>query len=261
MDILNIVDGLEQSERLFFSRVIDKIKRVERIHSISSTSFLDPYQQKVIDSILNQFQGVQGIFKGGYPYAERKLLILKPFYYQIDELPEFISCLRIIGNSKSCELKHKDFLGGILGMGITREKVGDIVLDGKNRCFCFVCSDMVDYLNFNLQKIGNSKVSVEKVDISSIDIPEKEYKKFDAIVSSLRLDAVISAAYRLSRKMSAEYITNRSAKINWQIVDDVSKQVQEGDIISLKKYGRVILNQVTGYTKKKRLKVEFKKML
>ena len=153
-----------------------------------------------------------------------------------------VDAVKITYNSKfSSALSHRDFLGSILGLGIERVKIGDIlVYDGE--AYCFADSSISSYIAANLEKAGRTKVSAKITDLNLVKLPEKRIDVKNVTVSSLRADTVFGAVIRAER-----------ASVNWCTVKSVSDTIKEGDVLSLKGSGRGVLMEIGGTTKKGRI--------
>ena len=149
-------------------------------------------------------------------------------------------------------LTHKDYLGGILGLGIKRSKVGDILVHEAHTDI-ILKEEISGFIQINLEKIGNRKVTIEEITSSQLEEPEIFYKEIKKTLSSYRLDVYLSAAYNLSRQESLSLIKSGYVKVNWEPINKNSKELIIGDIISVRGYGRSILHSVEGVSKKGRI--------
>ena len=239
---------IKHDEKLIkMRRLLDKIEMVLDNHVIESSDFLDPYERYLAISILNRFDEVEYIEYGGYEDAERKIIIIFPFYQVKEDIPLGLSFLKISGDLG--DLSHKDYLGAILNLGIDRNKIGDILVNGDYG-FVIVKKEIGDFILYNLQKIGNKNTKINYVSSKELIIPEVQYKEIREFLSSLRLDVVISASYNLSRKDSMNIIKSGNVKVNWEPIDKPSLELKIGDIVSVRRYGRFMLYDIEGTSKK-----------
>lgn len=244
----------DEDQILTLRKVLDKLERVLNNHSSEYTDFLDPYQRKLCYTFLNRFNDVEFFEEGGYTEAERKSIIIYPSYRSRDEIQNSVSAVRINGNFKFTDLNHRDYLGAVMALGIKREKIGDILIhDDYGQIVLH--NEILDFLKYNLESIGKESIKVKEIDLKEVSMSTVEYKEFYSTVSSLRLDAILSSAYNLSRAMSSSYIKSSRVKVNWQPIDQSAYEVMEGDLISTKGFGRMKLHKVTGTTRKGRVKV------
>lgn len=232
-------------------RIIDKIEIVTNNHSCESTDFLDPYERILAKSILNRFDEIDYLENGGIIQTERQIITIYPSYYNHENIPQDIMALRMYGNLEG--LSHKDFLGAILNLGIKRSKIGDILVH-EDYVDVVVKKDIGDFFLFNLEKVGNKKVNLEEIAPDSISPAKSLYREISKNLSSYRLDVYISSSYNLSRQESMDIIKAGYVKVNWESIDKPSKELEVGDTISVRGYGRSVLHSVEGLSKKGKIK-------
>ena len=195
-------------------------------------------------------------FFGGYPQAERKMLVFLPDYLEEDCMMDEDSpviCLRaefFQGDS----LSHRDFLGALMGAGIGRETVGDICVS-TGSCDFFVTAEIAGYVEQSFLGAGRTKVRMKRVPLSEAHIPEPEVKEIKDTLASLRLDSVISSGFRIGRNLAVQYITAGKAAIDGLPCEKPDKAVAEGMKISVRGLGKIRLTCVNGRTKKDRISV------
>lgn len=248
----------DKNQILNMRKVMDKIEIALNKSIVQVTDFLDPYERRLSKSILNRFMDIEYEEVGGIDEAERKIIIIYPHYIQIEELDCYIAAISI--ESKDEILSHRDFLGGILNLGINRSKIGDILIH-EGSAQAIVKKEIADYILTNLTRIGKEKVNVREIPISHLQPGHVEYLIKKTTLSSLRLDVLISGTLNLSRNDSQKLISSERVKVNWEPIDKIWKDIKEGDIISVKGYGRFILNSIEGTSKKGRIKVELKLLI
>lgn len=250
------IEHINDKEQIINMRkVLDKVEIALNKHSLQSTDFMDPYERKLAKSILNRFQDIEYKELGGIDVAERKVISVYPDYlqYKFEENP--IKSLMIEGYTSN--FSHRDFLGAILNLGIIRGKVGDILIhEGYTQIV--VKKEISSYILNNLEKVANENVIIKEIPLDDLKPPNVEYKYKKATISSLRLDVLISSTWNLSRKDSQRIVESGRVKVNWEPIDKASKEIDEGDVISTKGYGRFILSSIEGTSKKGKIKVELK---
>lgn len=249
----NILKNItEPEEKLFFAKAFDQALLCIRNFTPAYTDFADPF--KVFNFIKCCGLGRELNIKafGGNENCERLMLAFSPDYINIEDSDFPISILNITYNSNySRKLTHRDFLGSVLGLGITREKVGDIIVQ-EDSAFVFVQNEIADYICINLEKVGNTKVNVTIADSDKVIVTNNIAEDKNVTVSSLRLDTILSAAFNLSRGKASAYISSDKVFVNWIVADSTSKILSEGDIITLRGMGRIKFNSVLGKTKKEK---------
>jgi len=237
-------------------KISDKALYVNKNYIPVTTEFINPYVAELSVPILNIIDVKFEIFPS-YEYCERKVLILFPeFCGQID-VNDFISALRIKNKSKFKILCHKDYLGSIMSLGIDRNKTGDIYVY-EDYADLIVHSDIIDYLVYNLETIGKNKIEIEKINISDVHFKEQEHQLLNINCSSMRLDNIIKHLTNKSRDIAGDIVKSKNVKINWQVIDKVSHLTEEGDLISISKFGRFKISKILGQTKSGKYKIEIK---
>ncbi len=215
---------------IFIKNNIEKVVRGEY------SDFLDPYEYKNVISNLNK------------RHIKYNTLVLfedetKKIVYS-KEYPK-ISLLKIITNSK---LKHNEILGSLFSHNIASCKYGDIIVG--DCCYIIVLDSIKKYLLFNLTNIGKIKVKLEEVSINTISDYHYEYEEFNILVSSFRLDNIVSSLTNMSRKTTEEFIKNKFVSINYVVTTKKSYSLNIGDIISIRKYGKYKFNSISKITSK-----------
>ena len=255
MDRSNI-DKIAQNaeDRVLLAKLWDKITAGMRKNIPANACFLSPREQEMANYLFGCPEGLH--FFGGYPDAERKMLVYLPDY--LDENALYgedapCICLRAAffqGDSPS----HRDFLGALMGAGVARETVGDICV-GEGSCDFFVTAEIAPYLLQNFTSAGRIKLHLERIPLTDARIPEPEVKEIKDTLASLRLDSVISSGFRIGRSLAAQYVTGGKAAMDGLPCEKPDKPVSEGTKISVRGLGKIKLVKVNGKTKKGRISV------
>ena len=241
-------------DRMLLAKVWDKINAGLRRNIPGNTCFLTPRELEMTRYLFGDLEGLYAF--GGYEGAERKMLVFLPDYLDENALYEEDSplvCLRAKFYEGDCP-SHRDFLGALMGAGIAREVLGDICV-GKDSCDFFVTAEISPYILQNFTSAGRAKVSLNRIPLSEVSVPEPEVKEIKDTLASLRLDSVISLGFRIGRSLAAQYIGAGKAAINGLPCEKPDKAVAEGDKISLRGMGKIKLKTVGGQTKKGRISV------
>ena len=255
MDRGNIEKIAQNAEdRLLLAKLWDKINAGMRKNIPANTCFLSQREQALAQYLFGTPEGLY--FFGGYPDAERKMLVYLPEYLEDSSLFEEDSpcvCLRATfyqGDSPS----HRDFLGALMGAGIGRETVGDICV-GAGSCDFFVTADIAPYLLQNFTSAGRTKLRLQQIPLTEAQIPEPEVKEIKDTLASLRFDSVIASGFRIGRSLAAQYITAGKAAMDGLPCEKPDKSVTEGMTLSVRGLGKIKLVRVNGKTKKDRISV------
>ncbi|GEK91536.1 YlmH family RNA-binding protein [Alkalibacterium kapii] len=250
-----IYQHFREEEKVFIDKVIDWIHKVEFQYSPYLTPFLNPREQYIVESMIGRHNDIKWESFGGYEAAERKRLFLSPSYFEPAQDDFEIKTAEIRYPKKFAELSHGKILGSLLGSGLKREMIGDIITDGEDWQF-FIDQTIMEYLYSSLSKIGNITVKLEEIPYTDILLPKDTWDEQTLIVSSLRLDVVLASVFNFSRQKSKELISSNNVKINW--VDVMRPDIVLGihDIVSIRKYGRIRINAMEGKTKKEKIRLK-----
>ena len=239
---------------MLLAKLWDKINAGIQRNIPANTCFLTPREQEMAGFL---FGSREGLFHfGGFEEAERKMLVFLPDYLEESELtgPDSpVKCLRARfydGDS----LTHRDFLGALMGAGIARESVGDILVS-QGSCDFFVTEEIAPYLLQSFTSAGRTALRTEMIPLSEVLLPRQEVREIRDTLASLRLDSVISAGFRISRAIAAQYISAGKAAVDGLPCEKPDKPVSEGAKISLRGAGKIKLAAIVGKTKKDRISV------
>ena len=252
----NNIEKIAQTpeDRLLLAKLWDKINAGIRKNIPANTCFLSPRELELANYLFGKPEGLYSF--GGYPEAERKMLIFLPDYLDESALLESdspVCCLRATfyqGDSPS----HRDFLGALMGAGIGRETVGDILVD-KGSCDFFVTQEIAPYILQNFTSAGRTKLHLAQIPLANASIPEPEVQEIKDTLASLRLDSVIASGFRIGRSLASQYVTSGKAAIDGLPCEKPDKAVAEGMKISVRGLGKIKLASVNGRTKKDRISV------
>ena len=240
--------------KALLARASDVVELCEKQYVPKAFGFLSPVDSEIIRRTFSKMSlgdGVKFKFWGGYSEAERCLFLVYPDYAESSVDEEFVSIIEIAGRDLG-SLSHRDFLGSLLGLGLKREKIGDILVL-EDRCLVFALSDIAPYIVSNLSMVARCGVKARICESDEVKIPEKQYDEIRTTVASLRLDSVIGAALKTSRSAALEVIREKRVMVNWQEKTDPSEKVSPGDVFSVRGEGRFKLTDEITRTRKERL--------
>lgn len=261
MDKRTVLDGAASSpeERLVLGRVWDKYQQCRLKNLPSATAFLSPQEQSAARRLLQALGAAEGfVFTGGYEGAERCRLCFLPDWAWEPE-PGLIRVLRCAWYQDDA-VTHRDLLGSLMGLGITRESVGDILVS-RSSADVAVTDTVADFLLQNWDGAGRTALRVTEVPPEHIHIPQAKTKLIRDTVPSLRLDSVVASAFSLSRGRAAEAIGAGKVQLNWTVCQKSAAEVAQGDTVSLRGLGKCQVEEVGNQTKKGRIFVSIKRYL
>ncbi|MFS7921447.1 putative RNA-binding S4 domain, nucleotide-binding alpha-beta plait domain superfamily [Helianthus anomalus] len=239
--------------------IIEMAKRASVRREVLHTDFLTPPVLKESMMIIEKLADVNTSVQGGYPEAERcRLSVGHPEVLTAD--PDIVAALSISGNFGFQPCSHGDFLGAILGTGIVRNKLGDILLQGEKGAHVLVVPELVDFLTMSLDKVGNVPVTCKKMPLIALEYEPPRTKTFKTVEASMRIDAIASAGFKISRSKLVGLISDGDVRVNWVTVTKNNTTIKSGDMISVSGKGRLKIGEVNE-TKKGKFAIELIRFL
>lgn len=251
---MNIYQHFRLEEREYIDQVLQWKDQVESQYAPKLTDFLDPREQHILKLLIGENNEVKYQFFGGSLDGERKRALLYPDYLMVSEEDFQIALFEIQYPSKFVTLEHRQVLGTLMSLGLKRGKFGDILMkDGKVQFFA--AKEVSSYIQNNVESIGKAGVRLNEIS-SNEQISSRElWEENDLTVSSLRLDTVISGVYHLSRQKSQALIQHGLVKVNWTLTENPSFDCDEGDMLSVRGFGRAKIVAIEGKTKKDKWRI------
>ena len=242
-------------DALLTARLHDAMRLAEKRGYTVCTDFLSPAQQITAQKVARQApQGICFALWGGYATAERKRGAFFPDW--ITE-PDFDLAAAEL-NTRGEYPEHSEILGALTGLGVRREKVGDILADiVPPKIIC--SAELLPFLTENFTKAGRKAFRTTVSSLSPDEIPEPDREEKTFTVPSLRLDCVAGEGFGISRTKAAEKIRAGAASVNWQEELSPSAEVKQGDMISLRGNGRFQIYSIGGVSRKGRIFVTIKR--
>ncbi|HWK23925.1 MAG TPA: RNA-binding protein [Ureibacillus sp.] len=252
----HLIQHFRKDEQPFIEKVIGWQREVEDRFAPKLTDFLDPRERFIVSSIIGQNDDLSVKTYGGFQDAERQRVFICPSYFEPTFEDFQVSFFTINYPSKFLQLKHPDVLGALLSLGFGRGKFGDIRIEEDNIQIAVV-EEVQDYIYANLTSIGKAKIKLEHLDDKDrlITLTEEWFEK-SYTVSSMRLDVIIATVVNISRQKSQSLIKAGKVKVNWTVREDTSFEVQEGDILSIRGFGRIKVIVTEGRTKKDKIRLQ-----
>ncbi|WP_175988858.1 RNA-binding protein [Bacillus sp. Marseille-Q1617] len=249
---MSIYQHFRQDEKEFVDSVLQWREQVESQYAPKRTDFLDPRQQHIVKSIIGQNEQVLLSF---FPeHTERKRALLYPSYFQPEEEDYGIRLFEIEYPSKFVTIEHRQVLGSIMSLGLKRDKFGDI-LTNQQKVQLILAEEISEFVRMELNEIGKAKVTLQSVPFTELIETGEKWQEKVTTVSSLRLDVVLSAVYNISRQKAQTYIKSNLVKLNWKITENPSMEVETGDVLSVRGYGRSKLISIEGRTKREKWRI------
>ena len=219
---------------------------VEKIKTGKNTQFLDGRELKIVTGKLKKNE-----YNVYYPYKDSEKVML-----YTGKIPK-VKLFKIYTVEN---IRHQDILGSLFALNIDSSYFGDIVLF-NDYYYVFVSEDLALYIKDNLKMVGNKKVSLEEVNLSVLDNYERKYEEKEMIISSLRVDNVISGIINTSRKIALDKIKNKEVIVNYDVMNKNSYILKENDIFSIRRYGKYKFVGIVKSTKKNNYIVKYLKYI
>ena len=232
-------------------RAEDLCRRCERSASLTATNFLTPAERFQLEQWAKSVPEARLFFSGGHPDCERTVGFFLPDYLEAEylDLSEHLRALELSAAFGSPG--HRDYMGALLGMGIGREWLGDIRVDG-NLAYVFCMPSVMRHL-LGIEQVGRVSVKAEELPLSAVPAPKREVKELSFSVMSMRLDAIVAGLFHLSRTEAARLIEAGFLQLNYEECLKTDKPVREGDVLSLRGAGKGKITGTGGTSRKGRL--------
>ena len=210
-------------------------KNINKLLRNEPTNFIDPGTLK---KIIPKLKGIK--YNIYYPYKDSDKVII-----YINNIPR-IRFLEIISYNP---LSHREILGSLYGLNIDSELFGDIIIT-NNHYYIMVIDSIYNLVINELNMIGKNKIKLKEVDINILNNYERQYEEIELIVSSLRIDNVISSIIGTSRDKIKEKFLNDDIILNYEIYHKYNYLLKELDVFSIRKYGKYKYLGILKETKK-----------
>jgi photosystem II S4 domain protein len=247
-----LLKGIENLDRI--SRVLDQTDQAIKTWEVIFTDFLSPPELAEAQTVLAKLTEISSIAWGGYPQAERQRLAIARSELPLDIDQVELTALSIAGNFLFDPASHRDFLGSILGTGVVREKVGDILVLGERGAQAIVVPDLVEFFQQSMTQVRTVPVKVTPIPFTELQVREPRKKELTTVEASLRLDAIASAGFGMSRSKMVDLINKGEVRVNWKDISQPSHQLKDGDLVAIRGKGRLFVGDIA-ITKKDRYRV------
>ncbi|NLP49140.1 RNA-binding protein [Bacillus sp. RO1] len=251
---MSIYQHFRQEEHDFIDQVMEWKETVIEQYASKLTDFLDPREQEIVKSVVGNNEDVKLAFHGGTKGAERKRALLYPPYLEPTAGDFQLKAYDLSYPEKFVKIEHRQVLGSLMGIGLKRNKFGDIFFHDTT-IQVVVSSEVSAFIELQLQEVGKVKVSLNEIPLESLKSTETSWDEVSTTAASLRLDVMIASIYNLSRQKAQLMIDAKKVKVNWRLVEQTSFECQEGDILSVRGFGRSKLLTIDGKTKKDKWRI------
>lgn len=247
-----LLHGAEHLETL--TRIIDQAEQALKTWEVVQTDFLSPPELGEAQSLLSKLTELHCVSGGGYPQAERQRIAIARVDLPLEPTQIELTLLKISGNFLFDPATHPDFLGSILGTGLVRGKIGDILVMGERGAQTIVLPEVADFLRLDLKQVRTVPVTVEPLDFDELRVREPRTKQMTTVEASMRLDAIASAGFGMSRSKMSGLVSSGDVRVNWKTITQSSHALKSGDLIAIRGKGRLTIGDVS-VTKKDRFRM------
>ena len=253
-NIKHLYQHFTEEDREFVDKSLEKMQRVEDSYSFEVTSFVNPHQVEILQNLGNHLQ-LQICSSSDYYTSELAKVIIAPLYYELQVSDFEIDLLEISYANKFHHLTHSQIMGTVLNqLGIERKVFGDILV-ASGRAQIMVDRKFTQFFMDHISRIAKTSVKLKQVDFSQLIAVQADSKLRDVLVSSMRLDKVLAASFRLSRSVATKLIATKQVRVNYSMLDNPSHHLLLNDLISVRGYGRVKVLRENGFSKNGKYKL------
>lgn len=248
---------MTKEEIILAKRFVDLSKQAHNKNIVTYSDFLNLNEQNIFHTCISELYTNYEIF-GGYDCAERQMIAFLPDALMFRWEYPFLCCkIEPVNRKFADKLSHRDVLGTLMGLGIDRGKIGDILVK-EQEIYVFCHKSISDFIRTELTRIRHTTIKISVVEEVGTDV-QPNLELCECIVTSNRLDGLLSAICRISRNEAAEHIKKGLVFVNGKEILSTSYKCKEQEIISIRGYGRFRFLQINGETKKGRIKIQYYK--
>ncbi|MFK2824923.1 RNA-binding protein [Bacillus sp. B190/17] len=252
--VSSIYQHFRPEEKEFIDQVLQWRREAAEMYVPKLTDFLDPREQEIVQSVVGTHNDAVVFFFGGTDPSERKRAYICPDYFAPKEKDFDIVLYELNYPDKFVTITHPQVLGSLMGLGLRRGKFGDILTDGQVIQF-IAAKEVSSYIELNFHHVGKAAVTLRQIGYDQAIRQEEEWKEVSVTVSSLRLDAIITAFTKQSRQKAQAAIKGGLVKVNWKQQENPALECTEGDVLSIRGAGRVKISTIDGKTKKEKWRI------
>lgn len=189
------------------------------------------------------------VFVGGYKNPER----VRASMYGANT--DLVQAIKLIYPKEAIKLTHQKLLGNLLALGIERDRIGDLLVEIDA---FIIAKELKDFLKVSLTKIDQVPVELEEVYLEDY-VHEQRFLDEQVLLTSMRLDLLVARVANQSREQAKAAIQNGEVKVNHKVLSKFTSKVKDGDIVSIRHYGRLLVDDTSQRSKKGKIVVNIKK--
>ena len=252
----------DPEERIILARALDQLDRAQNRSIPCATQFLSPAQRAALEPLLAAYGRPSHLFHGGYEGAERTVCVFLPDWQEAEDWPpeDELAAIECAYPPTGGSPTHRDLLGGLMGIGLARERVGDILVgDAAAQIVCL--RDAAPIILSQFEQAGRYRLKLREIPLSALSPAPAEVKLIHDTVAALRLDAVLASGFSLARGKAADAVTGGRVSVNHRECLKPDKTVEEGDVLTCRGLGKCVVKTVGGQSRKGRIIIEIERYL
>ena len=252
----------DPEERMVLARALDQLDRAQNRSIPCATQFLSPAQRAALEPVLAASGHPKHLFHGGFEGAERTICVFLPDWQEAEDwaADEELSAIECAYPPTGADLTHRDLLGGLMGIGLTREKVGDILVNQDSaQIVCLRESAPIILSQFD--QAGRYRLKLKEIPLTDLTPAPAEVKLIHDTVAALRLDAVLASGFSLARGRAADAVSGGRVSVNHRECLKPDRAVAQGDILTCRGLGKCVVKTVGGQSRKGRIIIEIERYL
>lgn len=262
MDKTKLLDHLavDTASRLSLARLLDQLELCRRRDIPTHSHFLSDGEQKLAAQAIAAAGEIKWVFEGGYAAASRKVCSFLPSWMEAGDEPPVAAVEVKLPREEEKKLSHRDFLGSLMGLGITRDLLGDILV-GADAAQVVCLPSALPILLEQWREVGRYIVSPREIPLDALSPVEENVQRLTETFQSLRFDAVAASAFRIPRTKAASLISGGRLMLNHLPCTKPDRLLEEGDTLTGKGLGKCRLVKVNGLSRKGRIMVEMERFI
>ncbi len=262
MSYSNTIKDKKEEDKLLIAKLEDKVQFCNSKNKITYTDFMQLEEKSIAKKFLNQNRIENYFFFGGAENSDREILVFFPDKLNQElarkSLSEVLKVIRI-NLPLEQDYEHREYLSGIMKLGVKREKFGDIIVR-RNGADIVVLSEISSYFLNNLKELTRfRKADISLVSILDLHKKEDYFENLKIIISSIRLDNFVAELSKVSRGKAQEILKEGRVFINGINEIKESKKLQIGDKITIRGKGKFIFEGIERETKSNKIVVNINK--
>ena len=252
----------DPEERVVLARALDQMDRASNRSIPCATQFLSPAQRAALEPLIAACGHPSHLFHGGFQGAERTVCVFLPDWQEPEdwEPSDELSAIECAYPPTGAELTHRDLLGGLMGIGLTREKVGDILV-GEQAAQIVCLKDAAPIILAQFGQAGRYRLKLKEIPLSELAPAPSQVKLIHDTVAALRLDAVLASGFSLARGKAADAVAAGRVSLNHRECLKPDRAVAQGDVITCRGLGKCAVKTVGGQSRKGRIIIEIERYL